>query len=184
MKSRLASIATLVLTTGLNACASAPANVADQARSDRIVRVSDATLITRSDKLAHEDVSFTAKPSAVLAGLGLAYADLGVEVKYFNPGAGEIGNVEFVRMRNMAGEPLTSFLNCGMSVTGQAADTYRITMLLVSTVLAEGLGSKVETRFQARAINPSGSSTGAIHCQSLGTLEQKLHDALRKKLPQ
>ena len=90
----------------------------------------------------------------------------------------------------MAGQALTDFVNCGSTVTGPAADTYRGTMLLVSTVKpsgsasGNGTGSTVETRFQSRAIDPAGgTSAGAMECQSLGTLEQKLHDLLREKLP-
>jgi hypothetical protein len=138
------------------------------------------------EKLGHEDASFSAPPSAVLAALRLAYADIGVEVKYSNPATGEIGNVEFVRRYKMAGQSLTDFVNCGSTVTGPAADTYRVTMLLVSTVKpgANGQGSVVETRFQSRAIDPAGgTSAGAMDCQSLGTLEQKLHDLLSQKLP-
>lgn len=184
MKSRLTAAATLLLIAGVNACASAPSNVADKAHTDRVVQVTDNGVLTRPEKLAHEDAAFSVPPSALLAALRLAYADIGVDAKYSNPATGELGNVEFVRMRKMAGQPLTDFVNCGSTVTGPAADTYRVTMLLVSTVRADGTGSKVETRFQSRAVDPAGgTSAGAMECQSLGTLEQKLHDLVRDKLP-
>jgi hypothetical protein len=184
MKSRLATATALILTSGFVACASAPVTVDDKAHTSRIVSVTDNGSISRPEKLTHEDATFSSPPSAVLAALQLAYADIGVEVKYSNPATGEIGNVEFARTRKMAGQPLTDLVNCGTTVTGPAADTYRVTMLLVSRVRAEGTGSKVETRFQSRAVNPAGgTSATATECQSLGTLEQKLHDLVRDKLP-
>jgi hypothetical protein len=190
MKPYVAAAAALILTAGLTACASAPATVADKAHTDRIVSVTDNGIRTMPEKLGHEDATFSASPSAVLAALRLAYADIGVEVKYSNAATGEIGNVEFVRRYKMAGQSLTDFVNCGSTVTGPAADTYRVTMLLVSTVKpsgsasGDGTGSTVETRFQSRAIDPAGgTSAGAMECQSLGTLEQKLHDLVRDKLP-
>jgi hypothetical protein len=113
----------------------------------------------------------------------LAYADIGVDVKYSNPATGEIGNVAFVRARKMAGQPMSAFVNCGSTLTGPVADSFRITMLLVSTVKSRGDGSVVETRLQSRGVDVAGgTSTGAMECHSLGTLEHKLHDLVREKL--
>ena len=183
MKSRLVAAAALVLTAELNACASAPTTVAS-AQTDKIVAVTDNSVLTRRENSTHEDVVVFSSRDSTLAALRAAYAAIGVEVKYFNPATGEIGNLEFVKLRKMAGEPLTEFVNCGSTVTGPAADTYRVTMLLVSTVKAEGTGSRVETRFQSHAEDPAQgtSAMGVMGCQSLGTLEQKLHKALTDRL--
>jgi hypothetical protein len=183
MKSRLAAFPALLFTAGLNGCASAPTTVASSAQTNKGIEVTDNTVLTRRESAAHEDVVVLASPDSVLTALRAAYAAIGVEVKYYDPAAREIGNLEFVRIRRMAGEPLTTFVNCGSTVTGLAADSYRITMLLVSTVKPEGSSSRVETRFQSRGEDPThGTSTGATQCQTLGTLEQKLHTALRDKL--
>jgi hypothetical protein len=183
MQSRLAAVAALLFVAGLNGCASAPTTIANSAQTSKVIEVTDNTVLTRRETATHEDVVILASPDSVLSALRAAYADIGVEVKYYDPATREIGNLEFVRMRKMAGEPLTTFVNCGSTVTGLAADSYRITMLLVSTVKPEGSSSRVETRFQSRAEDPAhGTSAGANGCQSLGTLEQRLHTALRDKL--
>ena len=182
MTSRCAAAAALILTAGLNACASASATTAGGQR-DKVVDVTDNSVRTRPEATLHEDLSLAVPPDSVFAALKAAYADLGIEVKYSNPGTGEIGNLEFVRMHRLAGDRITDFVNCGSGITGPAADNYRITMLLVSTVKAEGTGSRVETRFQARGVDSTqGVSAPASQCQSLGTLEQKLHNALKEKL--
>ncbi len=184
MISRFFPGAILVLTASAYGCASSPASVADNVRSDRNIQIRDNGMLTRQEKLGHEDAVFSAPPSAVLAALRLAYADIGVEVKSSNPATGEIGNIEFVRLHKMAGRPMTAFVNCGSTATGPAADSYRITMLLVSVVKPQGTASVVETRFQARAVDiAGGASAGQVECQSLGTLEQKLHDLTSEKLP-
>ncbi len=183
MQSRLAAAAALALTAGLNDCASASTTVANSAQTSKVVAVTENTVLTRRETAPHEDVVVLVSPDSVLTALRAAYADIGVEVKYFDPAAREIGNLEFVRTRKLAGRPLSEFVNSGWTVTGLAADSYRVTMLLVSTVKVEGGSSRVETRFQSRADDPAhGTSAGAMGCQSLGTLEQMLHAALRDKL--
>jgi hypothetical protein len=112
-------------------------------------------------------------PAALMSGLKAAYAELGIEVKLWNPETGEVGNRNFTKMYRLAGKPISEYLGCGTTATGQAADNYRITMSLVSRVTPNGSGSTVETALTAYAEDIS-SSKGTLACLTLGTLEQRL----------
>lgn len=116
-----------------------------------------------------------APPAATLAALNLAYADLGIEVKLWNPQTGEVGNRNFTKMYRLAGKPLSDYVGCGTITTGQAADSYRVTMSLVSRVTPAPSGSSVDTQLTAYA-EDIASSKGTLACLTLGTLEARLHE--------
>jgi hypothetical protein len=122
-----------------------------------------------------------APPAAVLAALDSAYADLGIEVKLWNPQTGEVGNKNFKKMYRLGGKPLSDYLGCGTITTGQVADNYRVTMSLVSHVTPAGTVSRVETQLTAYA-EDIGSSKGTLSCLTLGTLEARLHDLAVRRL--
>jgi hypothetical protein len=117
----------------------------------------------------------------VMAALRAAYADLGIEVKLWDPSQGQVGNRDFSKMYRMAGARMSDYVGCGITTLGAAADSYRITMSLVTTVGAGEGGSKVETQLVARA-DDMASSKGAISCESTGRLENKLNELALKHL--
>lgn len=135
------------------------------------VRQTDNTLTT-------DVTTVKASPAAMLSALRTAYGDLGIEVKLWNPETGEVGNRNFTKMFRLAGRPISDYLGCGTTTTGQAADNYRITMSLVSIVTPNGTGSTVQTKLTGYAEDIS-SSKGTLACLTLGTLEQRLQELAR-----
>jgi hypothetical protein len=115
----------------------------------------------------------------MFAALTEAYGDLGIEVKLSNPQTGEVGNRNFQKMFRLGGSPMSDWVGCGVTTTGQAADNYRVTMSLVSRVTPSGTGSSVRTELTAYAEDIS-SSKGTLSCATLGTLEARVQElALR-----
>jgi hypothetical protein len=163
----------------VNGCATAnqPTN-----RGDRVVATSSAGAIRTHDAPMLGEAVMNAPVPATLAALDSAYADLGIEVKLWNPPTGEVGNRKFSKMYRLAGKPLSDYLGCGTITTGQAADSYRVTMSLVSHVTSiAGGGSVVDTQLTAYA-EDIGSSKGTLSCLTLGTLEGRLHDLATRHL--
>jgi hypothetical protein len=115
----------------------------------------------------------------MLGALNLAYGDLGIEIKLWNPQTGEVGNKNFSKMYRLAGKPLSEYVGCGTITTGQAADSYRVTMSVVSHVTPNGSGSRVETQLTAYA-EDIGSGKGTLACLTLGTLEERIHQFAAK----
>ena len=155
----------------LGGCATANQTTA---HGDRVVATSSAGSIRTYDGPKPGEAIVSAPPAAVLAALNSAYADLGIEVKLWNPQTGEVGNRNFSKMYRLAGKPLSEYVGCGTVTTGQAADSYRVTMSVVSRVTPSGSESRVETQLTAYA-EDIGSSKGTLACLTLGTLEERIH---------
>jgi hypothetical protein len=176
--SRLA--AGIALAIAVTHCTSVPTQ--QNPASDRVIAtvVGDAVLRTRETNQQGR-VSVEAPPDKVLAALYAAYADLGIEVKLWDPPHGQVGNRVFSRMYRMGGAPLSQYLGCGATMTGDAADSYRVTMSLVSQVAPASGGSTVMTSLSAYA-EDLGSSKGTISCSTRGTLEDRLHQLTMRHL--
>jgi hypothetical protein len=100
-----------------------------------------------------------------------------------DPANGRFGNVDFWKTRRLAGQAMSTYLNCGESFTGPAADTYRIYISLVAIVRPVGKGaSELETAFHAQAQNMEGTSSDRIPCGSTGRLEERIRKAVLLKL--
>ena len=173
------AFAVSIATLSLAACASGPQTAAPD--NSRVTGMSDTHVYKTSDADLHEDLLVDAPRVKVLNALKAAYTELGIEMKYSNPVTGELGNLNFVKMHSIAGTPLSNYLNCGQTAMGLVANDYRVTMSMVSMVVAEGTGSRVQTRLQAHATD-AGTSTEPRDCQSLGSLEARLHQIVKTKL--
>jgi citrate lyase gamma subunit len=69
---------------------------------------------------------------------------------------------------------LSRYFTCGSTALGtEAADTYRLQLSVVSTVLRQGSGSRLETTVEAIARQP-GTSSAPVNCSSTGELEKAI----------
>ncbi len=124
-------------------------------------------------------------PTRVLQAVRELFKDLGVEIKHDNPAAGELGNINFWKMRRFAGSPMSAWLNCGSNVTGSNADSRRIYMNLVTrTRPTADKGSSTQVVLRATAVEVAGGSTDPVECASNGRLELRLLRLLEDKLQQ
>lgn len=153
-------------------CATAPAIPPTQ--TDRVV-VTTETQILRGSEGAVMSVVVKAPPTKVLVALLSAYSDLGIEVRLYDPSAGQVGNRDFSSVHRLAGERLSKFVSCGQILMGQAADSYRVTMSMVSQVTPRGGETTLETWLTASARDLATSSSSAS-CVSTGALETKLNE--------
>jgi hypothetical protein len=93
-----------------------------------------------------------------------------------------MGNLALVARRSLWKRPLSRYFDCGAGMTGPNADSYRVTVALVSWVVPTADGSTVWTAIAAGGRDISGTSNPSTACQSLGELEGTIHDALRQRL--
>src|SRR5687768_12434998 len=81
----------------------------------------------------------------------------------------------------IAGQPMSRYLECGGGLTGQHADSWRITLayaVFVETTSAAA--SRVGVALFATARNPEGVSTSAVACGSTGALEREIANKVRE----
>jgi hypothetical protein len=105
----------------------------------------------------------------------LAYEDLGLEVGTLESGTRTIGNVRLAARRNLAGEPLARFFDCGSTGVGAPmANTHRLEIRVLTRVVSEGEErSRLVTDLSAQAY-PVGTSTRPSECHTRGQLEDRI----------
>ncbi len=118
-----------------------------------------------------------APPAAVWLAVKKVYADWDIPLAVEDPSTRQIGNPNFFKVRQVAGQSMTQFVDCGSGMTGPKAATYRIYMSLLTDVIADGKGgTKVQTTFVPMGQDLTGGSTDRIPCGTTGRLEQMLLD--------
>jgi hypothetical protein len=162
----------LALASAVIACSPSP--VLTPSQTDRVIVTTESGVL-RSRDVTATSIVVKAPSEKVLVALVSAYADLGIEVKVYDPGAGQVGNRNFSSVHRFAGEAISKFVGCGQMLMGQAADNYRVTMALISQVTPHGAETNLETWLTATARDLGTSSTSAS-CVSTGRLETRLND--------
>src|SRR6266567_7498639 len=95
-----------------------------------------------------------------------------VDVTVDNPAAHQLGNQSFFKSRTLGSHRMSEFVDCGQSMTGPKADSYRIYMTLLTTIDSDGSGgTKMETTFFPLGQDIAGGSTDRMPCGSTGHLE-------------
>jgi hypothetical protein len=161
----------------LSACASAsttPNTV------DRVIVQSDAGTVRANEAVPKVAATVKSPPSVVLPILRDTYSELGIEPKVFDSSTGAVGNRYFVKSYRLGDVALSKYIDCGGTITGPAADNYKITMSVLSVVRPNGTGSKIETLVSARADDAAGGSS--LSCSTIGTLEAQLYRVLVRRL--
>ena len=81
----------------------------------------------------------------------------------------------------LAGNSLSTFLDCGTVVGVPIANTYRIEMsVLTSLQPGTSGGTALHTRVEGKAFDP-GSSSRAVPCRTTGRLEQRIAGMVRER---
>jgi hypothetical protein len=85
--------------------------------------------------------------------------------------------------RRLGRERLSSYLNCGNSMSGMNADTHRIRLTVSALVDAAGAdSSRLHVRVDAMAHSMEGASTAPVQCTSRGALESLVTRRVRERL--
>ena len=152
--------------------------------TDRIIVSSDAGTLHSLEEIPIASTTVKSKPDVVLPILRDSYEELGIKVQIFDvtgTTGGQVGNRYFVKSYRLGDTPLSRYLDCGSTITGPAADNYKITMSVLSVVAPAAPGSTVQTRVAARA-DAVAASGGSVSCRTIGTLEAALHRVLVRRL--
>ena len=114
---------------------------------------------------------------SALARLRAAYELASVPVALFDPATGRVGNSRWLIRRALNHEPLSTFVDCGRSMTGTNADQDQLTLSIISTVRpTAGGGSQVQTLLTGSAQDrTSGNVSDMQPCTTRGTLETRIH---------
>lgn len=106
---------------------------------------------------------------------------LKLEVEHADTIAKVVYNRRVTGVRRLVGQPNSRWLRCGMGLTGDHANQWRVT--LAYAVFVEPVSpdtSRVGVALFATARNPEGVSTSAVACASTGALEREVINKVRE----
>jgi hypothetical protein len=162
------------------ACASGPNTgiSPNNQTSNTVLITNDGTGMTVNGSSAVANSIRTQLPvDSALARLRAAYEMASIPVTVFDPATGRVGNSRFMVRRTLNRESLSTFVDCGHTMTKVHADQDQLTLSIVSTIRpVAGGGSVVETLLTGSASDrTSGNVTDMLPCSTRGSLETRLH---------
>jgi len=121
-------------------------------------------------------------PDKAFAALDAAYAALGIPVSQRDAASRKIGN-EALRARRKVGDlAMTKVVDCGGESGMPNAETYTITLTVISQVTANDAGgSLLQTVVEGAARNPLTNAANAVRCSSVGGLEARIQSLVTGK---
>jgi hypothetical protein len=171
-----ACVALAACASGGSGVTSAPAAVEQTTRITSDAGTAELRT-TRSDPTAA--FAIAAPPERVFRALSSVYEELGLTVNVLDTQGRRIG-VENGRIRRqLGGQRLSRYLECGERLGGRVAETDDISFTLLTQVTADGQNSTLRTLVDATA-RPIGVSGNPITCATTGNLEERIVALVRE----
>lgn len=125
--------------------------------------------------------NFYAPIADVFQALEAAYRTLEIPIMHRNPSKYEVGNQNH-EARRIDGLRMSRYVDCGTSINGPLANTYEITLSIMSVLATtDDEGVSVTTVLGARG-EPRATSGNPIPCNSLGVLEERVAQLVAEEL--
>jgi hypothetical protein len=170
----------------VSACASSQANppVELSAGSQRISTPQGTGTTIGGPVAAQAGIAarFTSPPDSVFAALQSVYREIAVPLTIVDPAGRQIGNQSLRTRRRLGGAPMQSYLDCGGSSGQPNAETYDISLSLLSYVTVAGKEVTLVTRMSATANDATIGRGNAMNCSTTGELEKRIETMTRAKL--
>lgn len=167
------------------ACASRSVGTSVGEGGDRVVAVDErlGTSVRVHNDGNSSRVVLAASADSVFAAVTSSYAMLRVPVTYSDRASGVQGNRKFTVSRTFNNQPVATWLNCGDDpFGGPNANSYPVTISLVTGAKASGGSSTVLETILSGYTYKQGGNTGQIYCASTGALEQQIAKMVASRL--
>lgn len=137
------------------------------------------------DTLVYARDTVRAPMGETFAAVRATYAALKLPREWADSANGQLGTLRARVTYQLGGERLSVYFNCGNGLTGANADTWRLTIAIVTFLQPAGDGKvRLGTGAVAEAQDMSGVSTEPAMCGSTGLLEARILKDVRGKLGQ
>ena len=126
------------------------------------------------------DVPFPAGKvyTAVLA----AFNELKIPADLRDSVDGRVESNVFHRRGDIGGKQISTYLGCGDGITGPYADSYRVYMIVMTTIQPKGVDrSTVRTVLLGGAVNVAEGARQPMACESTGRWEIRVHQLVLAK---
>ncbi len=157
------------------ACASGGSNSSTPQRSPIAIYESPETGTLFANRPPSSAIPIASPQPTVWIAVKKAYADLDIPLTVDNQAGHQLGNDNIVKSREMSGKPMSNWVDCGTSITGDKSMEYRIYASLITEVTSDGKGgTNVRTTFAPLARDMASGTADRIVCASTGRLEQAI----------
>ena len=111
------------------------------------------------------------------------YRALKIPISLYDSTTGKVGNIG-VNLRSIDGQRMSTWLGCGVGLTGPNADMHRVTASIISWVQPRGRDSAVvRTGVFAGVTNMAEAGSSLPRpCDTTGRLEERIRTLLRRRL--
>lgn len=124
-----------------------------------------------------------APPERTFQALSAAYATLNIPITDINQQARTLGNTAFRTRRRIGDVPTMRALDCGGDSGMPNAETYQLTLTIQSKVVpSDAGGSVILTTVEGTGRNATTSASSDVRCASLGALEKRIGELVKKTL--
>ena len=128
-----------------------------------------------------QKITVPVPPTQAWSVLESVYEELGVPVETRDPRSRLMGNEGFLA-RRVEGRPMSRYIDCGSGFSGPLADTYDVTLTLLTQLRdLDGQGTEVTVFLDAFA-RARATSSNSIHCTSKQSLERRVGELIREKI--
>ena len=119
--------------------------------------------------------------NAVLA----AFSELKISADVRDSAAGRVETNVFHRRGDLGGKQISTYLECGDGITGPYADSYRVYMIVLTTIVPKGPDrSALRSVLLGGAVNVAEGARQPMACESSGRWEIRLHKLVLAKAAQ
>jgi len=119
----------------------------------------------------------------VFAAVRAVYTQLKIPREIADSTNGLLGTLRLRSTYTVAGERLSVYFNCGMGMTGANADSWRLSIALVTFLQPAGEGkTRLGTGAAAQAQDMGGASKDPLPCGSTGLLETRVLELVKMRL--
>ncbi len=174
-----ATVAVLLATAVLGGCASSSKRseldrTGISAESVQLIGGTPTT-VRLADDVRAEKTLLDMPPAKAFETLEAAYVALGIPVSMRDPATRKIGNEALRVRRKVADMLMTKVVDCGGEAGMPNAESYTVTLTVVSQITASDAGgSVVQTVVEGSAKNPLTNAANAVRCSSVGGLEARI----------
>lgn len=135
------------------------------------------------DTLVFARDTISAPMGETFAAVRAVYGALKLPREWADSANGQLGTRRTRATYQLGGERLSVYFNCGQGITGANADTWRLTIAMVTFLQPAGDGrTRLGTGAVAEAQDMSGTSTEPAMCGSTGLLEARILKDVRARL--
>jgi hypothetical protein len=120
------------------------------------------------------EVPFSA--ARTYSGVLAAFKELKIPADIRDSLDGRVETNVFHRRGDLGGKQISTYLGCGDGITGPYADTYRVYMIVMTTIEPKGPDrSTIRTVLLGGAVNVAEGARQPMACESTGRWEIRMH---------